>query len=295
MSVVPLGAVEYLNARPLVRGLEHSARFSLWFDVPSRCADLLHSGDIDVGLIPSIEYLRGDGLHGAGYRVVPGLAIASRGAVASVAIYATRPMADVRSLALDTSSRTSVALARVVCDRAFGIQPELYDHGPDLPAMLSSADAALMIGDKALFTESGTVQVRATAEAAMAYGGAASRREPPVTDREVFVEKVDLGRVWTDMTGLPFVYAFWAGRPAALDGEGVSALVEAKVAGVRETTEIAREYFGGAHDRASVGARYLRDNIRFELGPDELEGLDLFYRYAAEAGVINAAGRVRFY
>src|SRR5262245_12161151 len=108
-----LGAVEYLNARPLVYGLTDSARFSLRFDLPARCADLLHAGVIDLGLIPSIEYARGPAGPDA-YRIVPGLAIASDGPVSSVAIYTTKPIGDVRSIALDTSSRTSVALTRVL-------------------------------------------------------------------------------------------------------------------------------------------------------------------------------------
>ncbi len=97
MARVRLGAVEYLNARPLVYGLDDSPRFSLRFDVPSRCADLLHAGDIDLGLIPSIEYLRGP----VPYAIVPGLAIASRGPVASVALYTRREPRDVRSIAMD--------------------------------------------------------------------------------------------------------------------------------------------------------------------------------------------------
>ena len=109
---VRLGAVGYLNARPLVYGLERSTRFDLRFDVPSRCADLLHQDRIDIGLIPTIEYLRGrpdaGRREGDAYRIVPDLAIASRGPVASVALYTTRPVTEVRAIAMDTSSRTSV-------------------------------------------------------------------------------------------------------------------------------------------------------------------------------------------
>jgi chorismate dehydratase len=116
MVPVRLGAVGYLNARPLVFGLDRSSRFALRFDVPSRCASLLHDGGIDLGLIPSIEYLRGPaGGSGANdYRIVPGPAIVSRGAVASVMLYSKKPIGDVRSIAMDTSSRTSVALTRVL-------------------------------------------------------------------------------------------------------------------------------------------------------------------------------------
>ena len=145
MTPVRLGAVGYLNARPLVFGLDRSPRFDLRYDLPSECARLLHAGDIDLGLIPSIEYLRGDS-----YRIVPDLAIASRGPVASVALFTTRPMSDVRSIVMDTSSRTSVALVRVLCARLFKIEPAIEAHSPDLNAMLERGDAALIIGDNAL-------------------------------------------------------------------------------------------------------------------------------------------------
>ena len=107
MTPVRLGAVGYLNARPLVFGLDRSPRFDLRYDLPSECARLLHAGDVDVGLIPSIEYLRGDS-----YRIVPDLAITSSGPVRSVALFTTRPIGDVRSILMDTSSRTSVALVQ---------------------------------------------------------------------------------------------------------------------------------------------------------------------------------------
>jgi chorismate dehydratase len=261
MTPVRLGAVGYLNARPLVYGLDRSPRFALRFDVPSRCAALLHEGAIDVGLIPSIEYLRGDA-----YRIAPGCAIVSRGPVASVALYARRPMTDVRSIAMDTSSRTSVALVQVLCTRLFKIRPAMEMRGPDLGDMLDHADAALIIGDNALFLE-------------------------PAPG----VEKMDLGEAWTAMTGLPFVYAFWAGRPGALTPADVGLLQGARDAGLCRPAEIAREYFGDALERQAIGARYLRDNIKYHFGDDERAGLALFYRYAAEAGVVPVARDPEFF
>jgi chorismate dehydratase len=256
---VRLGAVGYLNARPHVYGLEHDARFDLRFDVPSRCAELLHAGAIDVGLVPSIEYQHGT------YAVVPEVAIGSAGPVASVAIYTTRPMREVRSIALDTSSRTSVALTRVLCEREFGIAPAFEPHGPDLPSMLARADAALIIGDVALFLEAPQV------------------------------EKIDLGEVWTRTTGLPFVYAFWAGRPGALDAADVKRLQRARDAGVQNLGDVCRAYFGDDPSRQRVGLEYLRDNIRYDLGESERAGLERFYTYAAEAGVIGEHQPLRFY
>jgi chorismate dehydratase len=276
MKRVRLGAVGYLNARPLVYGLERSTRFDLRFDVPSRCADLLHQGRIDIGLIPTIEYLRGpsEAGHGDGYRIVPDLAIASRGPVASVALYTTRAVSDVRTIAMDTSSRTSVALVSVLCARSFGIDPALEARGPDLASMLASCDAALLIGDNALFQHAGQLTAHS---------------------RQVTVQKIDLGEVWTTMTGLPFVWAFWAGRPDALMVDDMQALRQARDAGVAASEPIARQYLADRPERQAAGARYLRDNIKYYLGADERAGLELFYRYAADAGVVDSAEPLRFY
>jgi len=109
------------------------------------------------------------------------------------------------------------------------------------------------------------------------------------------VEKIDLGAVWTDMTGLPFVYAFWAGRAGVLSRDALTELRRAKERGLQRISEIAAEYFAESPERQAVGARYLRDNIKYALGPDERAGLELFYRYAAEAGLVDAPGELRFY
>jgi chorismate dehydratase len=274
---VTLGAVGYLNAKPLVFGLERSPRFAVRLDLPSRCATLLHEGAIDVGLIPSIEYLRGPAGDGHRYRIVPGLAIASQGPVASVALYTKRPIADVRSIAVDTSSRTSVALVRVLCARLFKIEPSIETRGPDLEKMLAASDAALIIGDNALLLDHASVRI----ESDQAGLGT--------------VEKIDLGEAWTALTGLPFVYAFWAGRPGVLTAEDVRALQEARDAGIRQLDAIARAYFHDAPGRQAIGARYLRDNISYDLGDTERAGLERFYRYAAEIGVAPDAGALRFF
>ena len=274
MTRVRLGAVGYLNARPLVFGLERHPRFDLQFDIPSRCATLLHEHATDVGLIPSIEFLRGpDGA--GGYRIVPGVAIASVGPVTSVAVFTKRPIAEIRSLALDTSSRTSVVLTRVMCARAWHIDPTLEPLGPDVPAMLERCDAALVIGDVALLT--GEVRLK-----------------PDTTDPPTYVQKIDLGEEWLKLTGLPFVYAFWAGRPGALTHEDVRVLQQARDEGVANPERIAADYFGDPALQA-IGARYLRDNIKYGLGDAERAGLETFYRYAAELGLAPSVDRLQFY
>jgi chorismate dehydratase len=275
---VRLGAVGYLNARPLVYGLDVSPRFDLRYDVPSECARLLHEGAIDLGLIPSIEYLRG-----GVYRIAPDLAIASRGPVDSVAIYTTRPIADVRSIALDTSSRTSVALVSVLCARRFRIRPALESRGPDLEDMLGHCDAALLIGDNALLLDHENFR-----PPRISVG-------QPVPGPQPRLEKIDLGEAWSTMTGLPFVWAFWAGRPDALNDDDVRALGRARDAGVACSDAIAREYFPDSPAHQAVGAAYLRDNIKYHLGEDERAALELFYRYAVEAGVVEQENALRFY
>ena len=275
---VRLGAVGYLNARPLVYGLDRDARFALRFDVPSECARLLHAADIDVGLIPSIEYLRG-----GPYRIVPDVAIASNGPVASVTLYSRRPIREVRSIAMDTSSRTSVALTRILCARLFSIEPSFEPRGPDLADMLAHCDAALMIGDNALFDE--TTRRR--------DDEAARRRDDETTRQRL--ERIDLGAAWTDMTGLPFVYAFWAGRADALTAEHVAALQRARDEGVTRPEELAREYLRDAPECQALGADYLRNNIKYYLRDEDRAGLVAFYRYAVESGVVAEPRPIEFY
>ena len=300
MTRVRLGAVGYLNARPHVFGLERMHRFDLRFDVPSQCAALLHDAEIDVGLIPSIEYLHGS------YAIVPDVAIASRGPVSSVMLYTTRPLAEVRSIALDTSSRTSVALTRILCAREFHIHPKFEPHGPDLESMLAHNDAALIIGDQALFADASQLTVHRRQSTALREpststphrsreGQLSTLGQLSTVNCQLPIETIDLGDVWTRMTGLPFVYAFWAGRPEVLTRDDVLALQQARDAGVDRIDEIVRQYFPGEPARQEIGVRYLRDNIKYHLGPEERAGLELFYRYAAEAHVVPGTQELRFY
>jgi chorismate dehydratase len=261
-SIVRLGAVSYLNVRPLVYGLElHPDMFSIRFDVPSKCAALLHEGSIDVGMIPSIEYLRGH----QEYRIVPGLGIISDGPVASVAMFTTTPIEQVRSIAADTSSRTSNGLLHVLCYEAFGIDPEFVPMPPQPREMLQRCDAALLIGDPALFLDHEAAGLR----------------------------KVDLGEAWTSLTGLPFVWAMWTGRPAALSRDAVAALLRARDAGVAASDEVADAYCGGT--RAGLCRAYLRENMRYYLGTREEAGLRQYFELAEKHGVVAAAAEPKFY
>jgi chorismate dehydratase len=256
MSPLRLGAVRYLNARPLVYGLTRRPdRFDIRFDVPARCAELLHDGEVDLGLVPSIEYLRGDSYVG-----VPGVAIGSDGPVASVAVFSRVPFDRIRTIALDASSRTSVALFSVLAARHFNIAPDVRVMPPDPERMLEACEAALLIGDIALFFDHVSAGL----------------------------EKTDLGAAWKAYTGLPFVYAFWFGRPGPVTRADVEALGTACRDGIAHADAVATEHFLDNPDRAAIGARYLRDNVDFGFGDRELAGLTRFFREAAELGLVPA-------
>ena len=260
---VRLGAVGYLNARPLTWALDRAPdRWRIRYDVPSVCAALLHTGDVDLGLIPSVEYLRA-----SDYRLVPGVGIGSRGPVRSVALFTRVPLRSIRRLALDTSSRTSVALIKVLCRHRFRIDPEFVPHGPDLTAMTHGADAALLIGDPALDAD----------------------------ERALGLDKIDLGAEWTAMTGLPFIYAAWTGRPGAVRDADVRALQQAQEEGTRATAAIAVEYGRGDAAATARAAAYLRDNVKYGLGTDEAAGLQMFLDYAVELGLAPARRTLDFF
>ena len=259
---VRLGAVSYLNTKPIVHGLDRrSDLFTMRFDVPAQCAALLHEGRIDLGLIPAIEYLRGD------YRIVPGVAIGSNGAVSSVAVFSRVPVDRIETLAIDISSRTSVALTRILCARHWRISPKLTPAEPDVRAMLARADAALIIGDPALHID------------AEAQG----------------LLKLDLGHEWKAFTGLPFVYAMWSGRDTACGPEHLAELNAARDRGIAAVAEIAREHARGDRAREARAQRYLSDNLKYGLGDKEIAGLQRFHELAAEQGLVPGLRELRFF
>jgi chorismate dehydratase len=262
VSALRLGAVSYLNTKPLVYGLDaHADQFDVRFDVPAKCAELLHEGRVDLGLIPAIEYLRGD------YAIVPDISIASDGPVATVAVFTRKPIGEVQTLALDLSSRTSVALTRVLCAKHWHVNPKFTPAEPDLEAMLQRADAALVIGDPAFEIDSAKHDVT----------------------------KIDLGAEWKAMTGLPFVYAMWVGRPGAATAEQCRALERARDAGVANLAGIAKHVGGGNARLEQRVLTYLRDNLRYGLGSAEQAGLRRFHELAAEIGVAPGLEPLRFY
>jgi chorismate dehydratase len=253
-----LGVVSYLNAEPLVYGLAGDPAFALERDLPSRVAARLAAGELDLGMIPTAAYADGD------YAIVPGVAIASRGPVRSVRVYHRGDLASVRRVALDTSSRTSVVLARVLLHEILGRAVEAVPAAPDLRAMLEAADAAVLIGDPALYDESG-------------------------------VAFTDLGEEWTRRTGLPFVYAFWAGPAGSTSPAAVARLQRALADGVLNVARIAASYNGQGGGHRALNETYLRANIHYAFGAEEQAGVREFYRRAYDLRLIPRVPELRFH
>ena len=261
-----LGAVSYLNARPLTFFLEQiRSSFEIDYSVPSRCAADLHAGRIDLGLIPSIEYARGP----EPYCIVPDVAIAARGEVLSVRLFWRGAFHRIGRVALDLSSRTSAVLLRVLLREKFRLEPEFVEAKPDLEGMLEIADAALLIGD-----------------AVFQVGDSGC-------------ESLDMGKEWVEFSGHPFVFAFWAGRAGALSPDQVRQMIQARDEGRERIEEIARDFYlktdGWAEEGSAFYERYLSENIWFDLGEAELQGLRMFYDLAWKNGLIESVPELRFY
>lgn len=249
-----VGAVSYLNTKPLVYRLgEIAPDIDLSFDLPSRLADQLSSGRLDVALIPSIEYLRNPG-----YVIVSDACIGCRGPVLSVKLLSRKPMSRISDLALDEGSRTSAVLARILLQEHFGILPELRILPIGSDPRQCPTDAVLLIGDRAIHAPWGE-----------------------------FVERWDLGDQWYQWSGLPFVFAAWVARAGACSESLQAALAAARDAGVADLPQIARQHARRAGLTESETLHYLRDNLHFFLGPDERRGLQLFSRRAADLGELS--------
>jgi chorismate dehydratase len=259
---VRIGAVNYLNTKPLIHDLPALAPDAqLILDVPSRLADLLADGKLDVALIPVIEYFRS-----GSYSVVPNIAIASRGPVLSVTLFSRVPWAQIRSVALDTGSRTSAALCQILLRKRYGVSAEVRPLPLDRTAEESDADAVLLIGDRAMH--------------ACLPG---------------FAHAFDLGQEWFDWTSLPFVYAVWAVRAGADLGAVEEALVEAKRRGCMHIGEIAHREAPRLGLDGGFCRRYLANIIHFDLGPREQAGLHHFYMLACELGLARRGVNLEFY
>ncbi len=252
-----IGAVQYLNTRPLIYGLSGE----LIYDLPSRLADRLADGDLDVALIPSIELfqgLAGDGAAGRqrGYRIISRACIACRGPVMSVRLFfRTRPER-VRTIAVDEGSRTSVAVCRILLAQRFGLSPSLETLPLNATIDQTPADAVLLIGDRAIGPTGGSFQA-----------------------------VWDLGDEWFRSTGLPFVFAVWAARPG-VDADHLGRLLDAaRDRGEANLAAIAAAEAAGHGLTVPQCLDYLRENLHYDLGLLERRALQLFYREACQLGL----------
>jgi len=220
--------------------------FDLDFRIPAECADRVASGAADIGIVPSFELTRQD------LEVIQGTGIACHGPVRSILLIASRPAAEIRTLAADSSSRTSVALARIILEQRYGAEPEVHSHPPDLEAMLRVADAALIIGDPALRID-------------VARG-----------PQHVY----DLGAEWVEMTGLPMVFAVWAGRKRVMTPEVAQAFRESCRYGCQHMEEIVASEARAREFPIGLVREYLTRHIVHQLGARDYQGMELFLRYA---------------
>ncbi len=259
---VRIGAVNYLNTKPLICELEKLApQAELILDVPSRLAELLAEGRLDVALIPVIEYFR------AGrYSIVPNIAIASRGPVLSVTLFSRVPWTAIRRVALDAGSRTSAALTQILLGKRYGVSAEVVSLPLECEAEDVDADAVLLIGDRAM---------RACLPG--------------------FQHAFDLGQEWFEWTGLPFVYAVWAVREG-VDLRGVDeALGQAKERGLDRAGPIAHAEAPRLGLDAGFCRRYLSNILHFDLGPREQAGLHHYYMLACEMGLARRGVKLEYY
>lgn len=249
-----IGAVSYLNTRPLVYGLAQrlAGQGRLSFNLPSRLADDLAAGRLDVALIPSIEYFRG-----VGQQIVSDAVIACRGPVWSVRLLSRVPIADIRRLALDEGSRTSAALVRILLAEQYGLQPETVPLPMESDPDTMDADAVLLIGDRAMHPAAG-----------------------------VYQEIWDLGDRWCDWTKLPFVFAMWVARAGVDVSQLAPILSAARDDGLQHLAEIAAHEAGGHGLTTPDLHHYFANHLHFCLGTEEQRGLRRYQRYAAQLGLI---------
>lgn len=252
-KTIRIGAVSYLNSKPLVEDLSRLLPAAdVLLDYPSQLAADLSAGRIDIGLIPSVEAFRDPD-----YEILSDACVATRGQVHSVKLYSRVHPGFIRTLALDEGSRTSAALARIMLHERFGVSPELRPLPFGKSVEHSDADAIVVIGDRAM---------------------------KPV--EQTFDTVWDLGEEWAEWTGLPFVFAMWVGRSRSMiDSRIVSGLAESRDLGVSRLDQIARRESAKLGIPVESAEKYLKENLHFRLGSAERSGLRLFQELAIQLGL----------
>lgn len=244
-----VSAVSYLNTWPLVWGFLHGPGLGLFdfrFDLPADCANALGTGDAAIGLVPCAELDR------LGLDYLPDLGIACEGAVRSILLISKRPYSQIRTLAVDSGSRSSVALARILLAERYGRQPRFRPMRPHLDDMLAECDAALIIGDPALQIE---------------------------PDRLPY-QTLDLGAEWVAWSGLPMVFAVWAGKSAHLTTDVARAFADSCRWGLNHMDEIVSAAVRERGFGEALAREYLTEHIVYELDARHRQGLELFRKLA---------------
>jgi chorismate dehydratase len=275
-----ISVVQYLNTAPLVWGFTNgplAGKYDLSFTVPSQCAEALRAGTADIAIIPAIEYQRIPGLV-----VLPDLAIASENRVRSLLILAKKPIEQVRSIALDRSSRSTQALTRILAAGHWKIDPEFFESEPDLSAMLERADAALLIGDPALRISIAIEKKSAVDRQGRAVSEAAALG---IESAEIF-HIYDMVGEWRKFSSLPAVMAVWAARPEVLTSEVLADFSASRDFGMSQISAISLEAARELELPHQALESYLRHNIDFSLGAENRRGLERYFEEAAKLGLI---------
>ncbi|HKE33396.1 MAG TPA: menaquinone biosynthesis protein [Candidatus Angelobacter sp.] len=271
MGQLRISAISYLNTAPLMWNFENGEsaqslkqHFQFSYTIPSHCADALKAGTADIGIIPVAAYTTIPDLV-----IVPDVAIACKNQVRSILLVSKVPLEKIRSVATDSSSRTSSALVQIFLKKFVGVKAGFTSQAPDLREMLRWHDAGLLIGDVAL--------------------------QAQTAGRYVY----DLAEEWRRWTYMPFVFAFWAVRKAALENlnAGVNlarVFQQSRDCGLQHIDEITHTWAGRLNLSTETIREYLTTNIDYLLDEENLKGLKLFYRYAEECGVLPQAPELRF-
>ena len=270
VSRLRISAISYLNTAPLMWNFESGRQqeclreqFEIAYTIPSHCAQMLAEGSADIGIIPVAAYASIPGL-----KILPDVAIASQAAVRSILLVSEHPLDRIQSVALDSSSRSSAALVRVLFAKHWQREVQFVEAEPRLEAMLTKHDAALLIGDPALQVDRSRYQTW------------------------------DLAEEWRRFTGKPFVFAFWAARSGAADDDVLSDAAElfseSRDEGLRHVSEIADKWAPKLCMAPESIESYLRENIRYHLDSENTHGMELFFRLAAELGILPRTPELRF-
>src|SRR5256886_5215497 len=275
-----ISIVQYLNTAPLVWGFTNGplrGKYDLSFTVPSQCAEDLRSGRADVAIIPAIEYQRIDDLV-----ILQDMAIASKRQVRSLLVIAKKPIEQVKSIALDTGSRSTQTLTRILCAEKWKIAPQFFESQPDLPAMLRQADAALIIGDPALRIAVGIEKESRPGAEGQTICPAATLG---ITSAETLYVYDVVGE-WRSLTGLPAVLAVWAAWRDVATPEVAADFLASRDFGLSRISEICFDAARELELPQRTLESYLRHNIDFSLDEENRRGLELYFTHAAKLGLI---------